>query len=154
MKWFIISVLLFSVNWISAQKDVRVEINTSADTIYMNNPFKLEYIIHNGRPENLSAPDLSDFDILQGPSSMQNMSIINGVQSIKSSLTYYVQPKSSGNFKIESYEVDIEGKSYKSQPKKLVILDNPDGIIQDPNTGRIKGGVPTKRKKVGKRYKI
>ncbi len=66
--------------------------------------------------EKFSLPDLSDFDVISGPSIATSMSIINGVKSQKASYTLYIQFENEGNFSIPGFEIN-EGE------KRIIVPD-------------------------------
>ncbi len=139
----------------SAQDNISLSIDVSADTIYMENAFRVRYIVDNGSITGFNNPEFTDFHLLQGPSRSQHMSIINGTRSSEESVTYYFKPNKSGKFQIPPFELTIKGQSYKSNSPKIIVVPNPDGLHQDPTTGQLEGrlNLPKKSNK-RKRYKI
>jgi len=155
MKYcFIIAALLIYSSSI-AQGDISLSIEVSADTIYMENAFKVQYTVKNGSASGFKNPVFKDFQLLQGPSRSSQMSFINGTRSSEESYTYYFKPNKKGSFNIPPFETEIDGQTYTSNSPIVIVVDNPDGLHQDPNTGQVEGRmIPRKKSTVRKRFKI
>ena len=71
-----------------------------------------------GKAEEFNPPQISDFQVLAGPTSstMSSTSIINGkrTHTYEISYTYILQPTKEGKFTIPSASVKIDGKLYSS----------------------------------------
>lgn len=148
--------LLFCLPYVAnSQEAISLSINTSADTILLDNAFKIEFITENGEMNDFEPPALNDFDLLQGPSRSMSTSYINGQKSSKASYTYYLKAIKTGKFKVKAFNIIIDGKTYESNSKNIIVIDNPDKLYQDPNTGQIEGYVKKPKKTISrKRFKI
>lgn len=111
-------------------------ISVNKDTILLGNTIKVEFTAKNvsGRFE---GPDFKDFDVLSGPNTSSSMYSINGETSSTATYSYYIKPKKEGEFFIENAYL-INGKdadkNMETSPIKIVVLANPEGIIeQDEN---------------------
>lgn len=155
MKYLVSIAFLCIQNTIMAQSDISLTIDVSADTIYMDNAFKIEYKVENGSASGFELPELPDFDLLQGPSRSSSMTFINGVQSSEESYSYYFRPTKSGTFVIQPFELTKDGKTMTSNSPKVVVVPNPNNLLQDPNTGQIEGRpLPKKKSTKRKRFRI
>jgi len=155
MKYCLSIIFILSYIGVFAQDDVVLNIDVSADTIYMENAFRIQYTIKNGSANGFAPPEFAEFQLLQGPSRSSSMSFINGVKSSEESLTYYFKPTRTGTFDIAAFELTIDGKALKSNSPKVVVVPNPENLMQDPNTGRIEGRpLPKKKSTKRKRFKI
>ncbi|MFH2094410.1 MAG: BatD family protein, partial [Bacteroidota bacterium] len=87
--------------------------------------FRLVYEV-NASGSGFRAPDLSDFNVLMGPSSQQSSSIqiINGqvTQNVSNSYTYLLQAKKEGKYEIAPAEITVGGKSYQSNSLTIDVV--------------------------------
>lgn len=114
--------LTFSATHVLAEE---VDFKVSAPSrVSMGERFRLSYQI-NADVDDFSPPALSDFRVLSGPSRGQNSSIqiINGkvTQNINISYTYILTPNKEGELTIGSASVKINGKTYKTEAKKIIV---------------------------------
>jgi hypothetical protein len=76
--------------------------------------------------ENLTLPDLSNFDILMGPSfsSSTSIQIINGKasQSQEFSYTYILNARQEGTFTIRPGSIEVNGKTYQSNSLTIQVV--------------------------------
>lgn len=155
MKYYFTIVALFIYSMSLAQDGVSLSIEVSADTIYMENAFRIQYTVKNGQASGFQHPEFEHLQLLQGPSRSSQMSIINGARSSEESYTYYFKPNQTGSFEIPAFELEIDGQSYRSNSLEVTVVDNPDGLHQDPHTGQIEGRpVPREKSTKRKRFKI
>ena len=79
--------------------------------------FTITYSV-NADGDNFTAPNLSGFNVLQGPSTSSSSSIqvINGrmSQSVSLSFTYIVEATKEGKYSINPAQIRVNGKFYKS----------------------------------------
>jgi len=155
MRYSLSVILICSFFGLLAQDAPTLSIEVSADTIYMDNAFRIKYTVKNGSAEGFERPSLDQFDLLQGPSRSSSMSFINGVQSSEESYTYYFRPSKAGVYQIDAFELTMDGQSLKSNSPNVIVVANPDNLMQDPNTGQIEGRpLPKKKSTKRKRYRI
>ncbi|QQS37513.1 MAG: protein BatD [Ignavibacteriales bacterium] len=81
--------------------------------------------------KNFSPPDFSGFMVLSGPNQSTSMQIINGAVSASKTLSYILQPKSEGNFTIESASIDFKGSILKTKPIKIEVAK---GTVKQDNS--------------------
>ncbi|MBT8219679.1 MAG: BatD family protein [Bacteroidia bacterium] len=149
----LISFLIWSPSLEAQDSDMRLELSASADTIYFGNAFKVEYKFVNGRFGRYATPELANFDLLAGPNRSSSMSIINGQRSSEEIISNYYRPQKTGTFEIPGFQLERDDKTMYSNAITIVVVENPDNLQQDPNTGQLEGR-PMVKKKVRKRYKI
>jgi len=63
MKYCISAILLISYLGISAQGDAVLSIDVSADTIYMENAFRIQYTVQNGSADGFQTPEMNGFEL-------------------------------------------------------------------------------------------
>ena len=129
----LISIIISSLFLCSVlAQDSNFSVELSSDSVLFGNYFKVTFTIENGQPVNFTAPAFEDFIIVSGPNQSSSLSIINGESTQSLSYTYYVQPKEEGLFFIEPASVDLDGQARETEPISIVVLPNPEGIIQKP----------------------
>lgn len=132
-KWFITSHLfllsLYPLSQIAAQKDAKINIEVSSDTIGLNNTLEVAITVENAKAKNFNPPSFEGFRV-QGPSTSTSMSIINGDMTQSSTYTFYLTPREKGAFKIGSASVDTEGGTLKTDEKEIVVVENFDPEIK------------------------
>ena len=132
-KWFSASLLLFlslyPLSQIAAQKDAKINIEVSSDTIGLNNTLEVAITVENAKAKNFNPPSFEGFRV-QGPSTSTSMSIINGDMTQSATYTFYLTPREKGAFKIGSASVDTEGGTLKTDEKEVVVVENFDPEIK------------------------
>jgi len=87
--------------------------------------FRLGFTL-NERGTDLQLPDLSNFDVLMGPSTSQSSSIqiINGKTTQTSSFSYIfiLRAKKEGNFTIRPASIKVDGKTYESNTLNIQVV--------------------------------
>ena len=154
MRYYITLIVLMIASLSIAQDEISLNISISADMVYMDNAFRVQYTVKNGSANGFQNPDLKDFQLLQGPSRSSQMSYINGAKSSEESFTYYFKPTKEGKFKIAPFVLEINGTTYTSNSPEVLVVPNPTGLHQDPNTGQVEGGPPNPKKKPSKRKRF
>lgn len=95
--------------------------------------FRVEYSV-DAKPDEFISPEFEDFEILAGPtqSSGRSISIVNGnmTQSVNYTYTYILQCSKSGIFSLPVAEVKVDGKSYRTQPYQVEVVDGGQAAIQ------------------------
>ncbi len=95
--------------------------------------FRVEYSL-DAKPDEFVAPEFENFEVLAGPtqSSGRSMSIINGqmTQSVNYSYSYYLVGSKAGIFSLPVAEVKVDGKSYKTQPFQVEVVDGGNALSQ------------------------
>jgi len=114
----------------------KVEFSASAkETVAVGEQFRLIFSV-NSQASGFTAPVLKDFAILAGPSqsSSTSMQIINNqvTRSVDFSFTYILQASNEGTFTIGPASVNVDGKSYKSNPVTIKVVK---GSAQQPRQG-------------------
>ncbi|HZL10852.1 MAG TPA: BatD family protein [Prolixibacteraceae bacterium] len=108
--------------------------------------FRLGFTL-NGQGSDLQLPDLSNFDMLMGPSTSQSSSIqiINGktTQTSSFSYTFVLRAKKEGKFTIRPASIKVDGKTYESnsldiqvvkgQPKQTAAQQNSQTQDESPS---------------------
>jgi hypothetical protein len=83
--------------------------------------FSLRLTLENGRG-NIEAPDLSDFQVIFGPSQSSSYRIVNGAQSSNITLSYTMRAKAPGTYTIGTATAKVGNKTYTSEPISLTVV--------------------------------
>lgn len=120
MKKLRFSALLVMFTWASFASGQDLDFRASArEVVSVGDQFRLIYSI-NGQASGFRAPVIKDFSVIAGPSqsTSTSMQIINNQvsRSVEYSFTYILQAASEGTFTIPPASVNVDGKSYQSNP--------------------------------------
>jgi hypothetical protein len=125
-----ITVLLFFAA--HAQQTPKFTATVSSDSILLGNYFEVQFELKDGKGKNFQTPSFTAFDVVGGPNQSSSMRIINGEVTQSMSFTFYLEPKETGNFYIEPASIEVDGKVLETQPLQVIVVPNPDGVIQRP----------------------
>ncbi|MBN2773937.1 MAG: BatD family protein, partial [Prolixibacteraceae bacterium] len=114
--------ILITVNLFADQ--VKFEMS-APNAVQTGQQFRLSFSL-NEKGRNLKLPDLSNFDVLMGPSTSQstNFQSINGKvsQSVTYSYIYIIRAKTEGTFEIRPASIEVDGKVYESNSLKIQVV--------------------------------
>lgn len=123
-----------------------VQVTASApDVVVVGEQFRLSYKVNTQDIDDFSAPAVSGFDILMGPSrSMQSsFQMINGrtTQSSSVTFTYILNATKAGTYTIGPASVTVNGKKHQSNSLRIQVLP-PDKTRSNSssNSGSNSGG--------------
>jgi hypothetical protein len=95
------------------------------EVVAMGEQFRLSFTL-NQSGSDLQLPDLSNFDLLMGPSTSQSSSfqIINGrtTQSVSFSYIFVLRAKKEGKFTIRPASIKVNGKTYESNSLNIQVV--------------------------------
>jgi hypothetical protein len=74
------------------------------------------------RPPDPSLPEIQEFEI-RGTSTSSSISIINMDMTTTKTVSYSLAPKKKGEFIIPSATIEYEGRTYKTEPIKVTVVD-------------------------------
>ena len=161
-KWLIIFSLSIPLS-ICAQKDAKISIEVSSDTIGLNNTLEVVITVEYTKAKHFNPPSFDGFDV-QGPSTSTSMSIINGDMTQSATYTFYLTPREKGAFKIGSASITTEGGALQTEEKNIVVLETfdpeikprqrPQSIWDDNNFSTPEPRAKTKSKKKYETEKI
>ena len=83
--------------------------------------FSYQITLENGRSD-ITPPDLSDFNVVFGPSRSSNYRIINGQQTSSMSFSYTMRPRKTGSFTIGPASTTVNGKRYETKPITIKVV--------------------------------
>jgi len=132
IKFLVPCILLISVHLSTAQTP-KFSIAVSSDTILLGNYFELKFTIENAYSSGFEAPDMHEFILIGGPNTSSSMSIINGEVNQSSSFTYYLEPPDIGVYTVKPAYLTSADVALETFPIDIIVIPNPDGIIQNPH---------------------
>ena len=127
MRYLVINlILLFSGITVIYSQDVKLTAEAPRNVV-QGSRFQLTYKVNGeANASDLRVPDLSDFQILMGPSSSTStsMSIINGnvTRSVEYSYTYVIKADKTGTFEIPAASIVVKGKKIESNRLTIQVI--------------------------------
>ncbi|MCQ2210762.1 MAG: BatD family protein [Paludibacteraceae bacterium] len=133
-----------------AEDDVNIKA-TAPNVVGMGQQFRLEFHIRNAKPSDLQIPELTDFDVLMGPSTSQasQISIVNGnmTKTENTTYTYVLTPKREGTFTISPARFTHNGKTIMSNA--LTIKVDSKAASSQQNSSNVGGNNQVRNEDVG-----
>lgn len=119
-----ILLILLLIGYAAMADNVRF-VMEGPEAVAMGEQFRLGFTL-NDRGTDLQLPDLSNFDVLMGPSTSQSSSfqMINGktTQSVSFSYIFVLRAKKEGKFTIRPASIKVDGKTYESNPLEIQVV--------------------------------
>ncbi|MCG1035177.1 BatD family protein [Polaribacter sargassicola] len=131
LKFYITIFLSLLTLAISAQ-EATLKAKVSKNKLGVNQRLRVEFSINKQGGDDFTPPKFTNFKVVGGPSQSVSQSWINGKASFSQSYTYFIQPKRKGELIIENASIKIGGKTIKSDPIKIIVVDAVE-IPKDPN---------------------
>jgi hypothetical protein len=137
-KFFILAGLIL-LGFHGGAEETRL-VMSAPNAVAVGDQFRLTFNI-NKRGENLTLPDLGNFDVLMGPSfsSSTSIQIINGKssQSQDFAYTYILRAREAGSFTIRPGSIEVDGKVFQSNALTIQVVS---GQAQGGSQGSAQGG--------------
>jgi len=115
------------------------------EVVAMGEQFRLGFTLNESGTD-LQLPDLSNFDVLMGPSTSQSSSIqiINGKTTQTSSFSYIfiLRAKKEGKFSIRPASIKVGGKTYESNSLDIQVVKGQSQQAASQQGGGAGGGGP------------
>ncbi len=118
----LLAVFLLLTQPAAAQDDeaVTFEAQLSKEELGINERLRIDFTM-NRDGDNFSPPDFKGFRVVMGPLQNISSSWVNGVRSYSKTYSYTLAPTARGSFTIGQATIEIDGKTYKSLPKKVTV---------------------------------
>lgn len=131
----------FVILMFNLQAQVSFDAKVSKKRLGLNERLRIDFEM-NENGDNFNPPLFKNFQIISGPQQAVSRSWVNGVQSFSKTYTYFLTPRSKGNFTIGQAEVTINGEIYKTSPIEIEVT-NAVKKPNDPNNveGQIDGNI-------------
>lgn len=124
IKKLLIAILLMVPAVFAGADNVRFTMS-APNVVSAGEQFRLSFTL-NESGSDLQLPDLSNFDILMGPSTSQSSSIqiMNGktTQEVSFSYIFILRAKEEGTFTIHPASIKVDGKVYESNELKIQVV--------------------------------
>lgn len=128
-----ITILLFTLASISLHaQEPALTSSVSKNKLGQNQRLRIVFAVNKQGADNFVRPDFKDFRVISGPVHSISQSWRNGKASFSQSYTFIIEPRNKGEFIIPSASIELNGKTLKSKPVKIIVLD-PVEIPADPN---------------------
>ena len=134
MKHFIILFFIFQILEISGQESSFI-VRLKKDTLLVGNVLKIEFEMNNINGV-FTPPDFMGFSIISGPNTSTSFSVINGKVTQKATYSYVLSAKNPGIFTLGPGIAKTDQRQYLTNEISIVVLENPDGLIEDQNSFR------------------
>ncbi|WP_040756556.1 BatD family protein [Winogradskyella psychrotolerans] len=126
IKNIVIVFLVLVTSMASAQ--VKFEAKVSKKKLGINERLRIDFEM-NEDGDNFVPPSFADFDVVGGPNTSVSNYSRNGKRSYSKTYSYFLAPKSRGNFTIKQATIEIDGETYKTFP----ITVNVTAAVNAPN---------------------
>jgi len=120
MKNRIIYIFLFVLSIGLSQAQVSFVAKVSKKTLGINERLRVDFEM-NQDGDNFEPPNFQGFNVVGGPNQSISNSWINGKRSYSKTYSYFLSPKSKGNFTIKQASIEIRGEIYKTTPIKVLV---------------------------------
>jgi hypothetical protein len=125
--------LLFALASISLHaQEPALTATVSKNKLGQNQRLRIVFAVNKQGADNFQRPNFKNFRVVSGPINSISQSWINGKASFSQSYTFILEPLRKGEFMIPSASIELAGKTLKSKPVKVIVL-NPVEIPKDPN---------------------
>jgi hypothetical protein len=136
--------ILFGMKGFAEQVSFTME---APQVVELGEQFRLSFSV-NVKGQNLKLPELSDFEVLMGPSTStsSSFSIVNGVssQSVNYGYLFVLRAKKVGKFTISPASINVNGSQYTSNSLTIEVVKGsakPSGGGNDEPAAKV-GNVP------------
>ena len=132
MKSKLVFIFLFLVTFSAVAQEATLVAKVSKNKLAVNQRLRIEFSINKQGGDDFSPPKFTNFKVVGGPSQSVSQSWVNGKASFSQSYTYIIQPKRKGELTIGTASIKIGGKTIKTAPIKIIVVDAVD-IPKNPN---------------------
>lgn len=135
LRW----VIFFSFCWLASVVNGQISFTATSDArqVIVGQYFTVSFTLENAKGSHFKAPSFIDFEVVGGPSTSTQMTIINGKTSQKMSYSYRLTAPKTGKYKIGSAYITVQGKEYVSDPIEIEVLK---GRVQQSGGNQINTG--------------
>lgn len=123
VKFLFWGLLFWGIGQMAYSNELELEVSVNPSTAYINESFSLTFTLNHRDWGAFQLPDLDGFKILSGPSRSYRTTIVNGRMLQKTSYTYRLKAERTGNLTIGSATMQVNGKTLKSQPITVMVLE-------------------------------
>ena len=128
-----ISILLLTLASISLHaQEAELTASVSKNKLGQNQRLRIVFAVNKQGADNFVRPNFQDFRVISGPVHSISQSWRNGKASFSQSYTFILEPRKKGEYVIPAASIELNGKTLKSKPVKIIVLD-PVEIPANPN---------------------
>lgn len=144
----IITVQIFLLLLTISTNAQQFTVHVSSDTVLVGNILNITFTANNivGQFE---GPVMQGLNVISGPNTSTSMSMINGDVTHTATYSYGIVCEDIGDITILSGYLNIGSETLETEPFSILVLPNPEGIIEQPpsNSGFYEFSFPRKTKK-------
>jgi len=129
---FYITLFISLISLTIAAQEATLTAKVSKNKLGLNQRLRVEFTINKQGGDDFSPPKFTNFKVVGGPSQSVSQSWVNGKTSFSQSYTYIIQPNRKGELTIGTASIKIGGKTIKTDPIKIIVLDAVE-LPKDPN---------------------
>lgn len=136
MKNMLCAILLFFTAGVAVAQDGPVfSVEISTDSLLLGNYLQVKFTLKNAQGEDFTPPLFEGFRTVSGPNFASSFSMVNGAVTQSVSYSFDLEPLEVGNYYIEPASIRVGEKVLETEPVEVMVVPNPDGVIQQPKTG-------------------
>ncbi|MBB4080930.1 hypothetical protein GGR28_003569 [Lewinella aquimaris] len=148
-KLLTIPLLLWLAVLGAQHQDITFTAELSKERMLLNSTVAYNLTLRNAQGEQLTPPDFSDFEVLQGPNRSIGTTILNGVATSQMTFSWMLQPKRTGTLTVGPATVRAAGRTYRANAEKVVVLEADADAIGAAPENFLRAEVSTDRAYVG-----
>lgn len=130
MKKIFLLAAFISLTLISNSQEASFTVSVQPDTLLLGNQLEVSFKLENGNSQNFTPPTFEGFMVVAGPNMSSSMMMVNGTVSQSVTYSYALEAKEAGVFFIPPAKIETEEGDLFTEPLEIIVLPNPDGIIQ------------------------
>ncbi len=119
--------LVLPLGIIAQGNDVSFQAYSTAKQVLLGNYFEVSFVVNNSSGTNFKPPAFKNFKLMSGQNVSSSTNITNGSISRSTTYSYYIQPKKKGKLTIEPASINIGGKTFKTKPIIVEVLESKKG---------------------------
>lgn len=108
-------------------QSVRFEASADARQVLLGDYLQLTFSLHNADGKDFRPPSFDNCQLLAGPASSVQTTIINGQISKTIAYTYTLRPERKGKLTIGAASILVGGQRLRSKPVEITVLEAPAG---------------------------
>ncbi len=130
MKKIFLLTAFISYSLIVWSQETSFTVSVQPDTLLLGNQLQVSFKLENGNSQDFTPPAFEGFSVVAGPNMSSSMIMTNGAVSQSVTYSYYLEAKEAGVFFIPPAKIQAEEGALFTEPLEVIVLPNPDGIIQ------------------------
>ena len=137
MKKIFLIAFCLSFAGLGFSQETSFTVSAQPDTLLIGNQLQVSFKLENGNSQDFTPPEFEGFTVVAGPNISSSMVMTNGAISQSITYSYFLDVEEVGVFFIPPAKIATEEGDLFTEPLEIVILPNPEGIIQKaPSSSR------------------